>query len=136
MTPGTMAVTGTGRNGSPGRCVALAMSGGPGPLPCRVPVPRVPAEGVLEVGASSSVVLRPPGWPIAALSVGFPCLWPMAWSCRVAPASVVTPGLCGWTGGAVPSLYLCPSPLVGSPFLRQPGFCPLFGRQLPVTSSV
>lgn len=30
-TPGTMAVIGTGRKGCPGRCVALAMSGGPGP---------------------------------------------------------------------------------------------------------
>lgn len=27
MTPGTMAVVGTGRNGCPGRCVALVMSG-------------------------------------------------------------------------------------------------------------
>lgn len=65
MTPGTMAVIGTGRNGCPGRCVALAMSGGPGPLPWRVSVPRFPAEGVLEVGASSSLVLRLPGWPIS-----------------------------------------------------------------------
>lgn len=31
MTPGTMAVIGTGRNGCPGRCVALAMSVALGP---------------------------------------------------------------------------------------------------------